>query len=177
MEFLGDGPAGAYVLRIHVLRNISVVFGRFNGGRPIDVPAGEYVYVGSARAVKGSTSLSRRLMRHVTRCDGDPHAIRFDVCSELEQRGLPSDPPNKKTLRWNIDHLVERTEAEITDIIAVCTQDDVEHAIAELISDDPVTTPLATGLGAHDHPGHTHLLRIHDTEWWQSLNEKLSTLI
>jgi Uri superfamily endonuclease len=178
VALLGDGSAGAYVLHIAVRRDISVVFGRFNGGEPIDVIAGEYVYVGSACAVKGSTSLPRRLLRHATRCTGDPHAIRDELIRELAERALPSDPPTHKTLRWNIDHLIERPETVITGIVAVCTPDDVEREIAEWLADDPTAIPLAVGLGAHDHPGYTHVLRVRgNPEWWQGITNRLTTLL
>ena len=46
----GESQAGSYLLRIRVSEDLSLSFGRFNRGKEIAVPVGEYVYVGSALA-------------------------------------------------------------------------------------------------------------------------------
>ena len=58
------GQAGTYLLRIHLAEDTEIRFGRFKKGKPISLPAGDYLYVGSALAEKGATSLARRLVRH-----------------------------------------------------------------------------------------------------------------
>ena len=45
-------------------------------GKTIDVEKGDYSYVGSAMASKGSSCLARRLLRHGTRTKGQAQAIR-----------------------------------------------------------------------------------------------------
>ena len=43
---LGSGPwSGAYVLHIHVTQTERVVFGRFDGGAPVVVEPGNYLYI------------------------------------------------------------------------------------------------------------------------------------
>lgn len=52
---LGDNTqSGVYLLRIAVHEALAVAFGRFWRGKVIDVPPGEYVYVGSAMAARGA---------------------------------------------------------------------------------------------------------------------------
>ena len=102
-----EGQGGAYLLRLQVQREVKVCFGRFQGGRPILVPQGDVVYVGSAMAQQGSMTLARRLLRHATRRDRrNPQRIRGNLLQVLEEVGLGTDslkPPDKKKLFWNID--------------------------------------------------------------------------
>ena len=62
-----DSQAGTYILRIRLKENTTLKFGKFKKGKLISLPAGDYVYIGSALSQKGSTSLARRLIRHATR--------------------------------------------------------------------------------------------------------------
>ena len=154
-------PCGAYLLRITVAAPLMVTFGRFLAGAPISVPAGDYVYVGSARGKRGSTTLARRLMRHATRAEGPAHRIRSELQGALERAGMvPAEPPATKRLHWNVDHLLEERQAEITAVYILRTMEDREPVIARALADDPAVTPLCRGLGAADDPGTTHLLAV-----------------
>ena len=56
--------------RVRLAAPRAVVFGRFRGGQPIAVPAGDIFYVGSALG-----GLAARLLRHATRLC--PHRLRL----------------------------------------------------------------------------------------------------
>ena len=99
----GESVQGTYLLRVRVSEPIGIAFGRFKGGAPISVSAGDYVYVGSARAPRGAASLSHRLVRHATRSEGKPpHRIRHALIGAY---GVPA--PARKRLFWNVDYLLE----------------------------------------------------------------------
>lgn len=171
---------GAYLLRLHLATSLAVTFGRFHGGRPIAMAAGDYFYIGSALGQRGATSLAGRLLRHTTRSgDLPPHTIRpvLRVCFQ-EQGLMPAGsvaPPPTKRLFWHIDYLVDRVEAEISQIFIIPTADRVEPAIAQVLAADPVVTTVAPGLGASDDPHATHLLRVDaQAEWWHNLPQQLA---
>ena len=173
----GGGPYGAYVLRIAVERPLLLAFGRFTGGRPIEVPAGECLYVGSAR---GPGGLPPRLLRHATRTGArPPHDIRDAMVAAFARRGWRSRPPSAKRLRWNVDHLLDRAEAEIATAVLLCSPSSgLERRVAALLAADPAVSFLARGLGAHDDPGATHVLRVDaDDAWWRALPARLADLV
>jgi len=178
----GCTGGGAYLLRIRVERTVEVAFGRFKGGKRIRVPAGLYVYVGSARAEKGPASLPLRLIRHATRSLGKPHhrirdrLVKVVICHAMVPSGLT--PPVTKRLHWHVDHLLDRTEAEITGVIAVRTRRDLEPVFAELLERDPCARALERGLGASDWPGATHLYRVEaQRTWWDRLPDRLVMML
>ena len=170
-EAVGDCRQGTYLLRIGVPEALHVAFGRFGGGEPIRVPAGGYVYVGSARAPRGAASLPHRIVRHATRSDcKPPHRIRDEV---MQAYGVPA--PARKRLFWNVDHLLDQIGVEIEAVLVVPGAAPREAAISRILSHDARTAPLAKGLGAHDDPGRTHLLRVTgDETWWRELPGQLS---
>lgn len=173
---LGEAlPGGAYLLRIEVETDLRLAFGRFKGGKEIALPAGTYVYVGSAMSARGPSSLARRLLRHAGRSSGrPPHAIR----EALIETFRAADTGGGKSLHWNIDHLLDREEAEITGVIVVRSAQRLEGVIAELLADDPCTYIIEKGLGANDSPGSTHLLGVHcDAAWWAKLAVRLESLL
>jgi Uri superfamily endonuclease len=181
VTLIGDNrfAGGAYVLRIRVSRPLSVTFGRFNAGTPVAIAPGTYIYTGSALAPKGPSSLCSRLIRHATRSQNQPpHAIRQHVADAFVVEGLWNGRlPAAKKLFWNVDHLLDRPEAEIDRVLAVRTCNPVERAVAQLIEYDPHTSRILRGLGANDSPGGTHLLRLDASEdWWQTLPDRLRFL-
>lgn len=176
----GSSRGGTYLLHVTVERPLTVTFGRFQQGWPIPVPAGRYLYVGSALADKGSASLARRMLRHATRTGERPfHPIRAAMLTTFPAIGLadaPLRPPAHKTLRWHVDYLLECADAALTHVTILRSPRRLEPAVARLLAADDVTTPLAAGLGAGDSRGETHLLRIDaDSTWWQSLPMRLLT--
>jgi Uri superfamily endonuclease len=176
---LGDETQrGTYILRIQLAGTLAQPFGRFMGGKIIPVPAGMYVYVGSALGERGATTLPRRLMRHATRsASRPPHHIRDTLLETFRAAGLGSDnllPRSPKKLFWNIDHLLDQAAAEITHVIAIRYDRRLETIIAGMLEDDPETRILEKGLGANDTPGSTHLLRVEArTVCWWSLAEMI----
>ncbi len=177
-----DSQAGTYILRIHLNQDTALQFGRFKKGKLISLPAGDYIYVGSALSDRGSTSLARRLIRHATRNDDKPpHAIREKMMNRFIECGLgPSDllPKRRKTLHWNVDFLLDLQSAEIVNILAIRSPESLENRIAKRLENDPHTEIIEPGLGANDAPGNTHLLRVRaDNTWWVSLADQAMTFL
>lgn len=143
-------PGGVYLLRMMVREPLCVVFGKFRTGAVIPLSAGEYAYVGSAMG-----GLGRRLLRHATRSDGSAHPVRPAL---VDHFGLT--PPPAKRLRWHVDYLLDRPEAALTHVIALHTEQRIESSIAEWLMAHPNTWIPASGLGASDDKGHTHLLGV-----------------
>lgn len=178
--FVGKaGLQGVYLLHLSVAVPLAVTFGRFQGGQSIPIPTGDYLYIGSALGQRGATTLAGRLLRHTTRSgDRPPHTIQPLLRAQLQERGLiPVERAGAalpKRLFWHIDYLVDRPEAEITQIFILHTSDRVESAIARALAADPAVTPVAPGLGASDDPHATHLLRVDaPASWWHNLPQLL----
>ena len=170
-----DAPGGVYLLRVGVAEALNLSFGRFKGGKPIPLPAGEYLYIGSARAAGGIAS---RLVRHATRSgDKPPHRIRerlAEACASLGTGRGRLSPMTGKKLFWNVDHLLDQERAEILNVVIIRTPARLETKLARLLEDNPCTRIVERGLGANDIPGTTHLLRvIAGEDWWRSLPSKL----
>jgi len=166
--------SGVYILRIVVSRPLRLAFGQFKGGQRIVVPAGEMVYVGSALAERGATSLARRLIRHATRAGGrPPHPIRAVMLAYFPSIGLACGNlllRTEKRLHWNVDYLLNQPAVTLTHVIAVRTQKRLEPALARLLADDPRTFIIEKGLGAADARGATHLLAVKEGDaLWRSV--------
>ena len=176
IAFLGSTyTQGIYLLHIHVAAPLTITFGRFQGGRPIAIRPGDYLYIGSALGQRGATSLAGRLLRHATRSDSrPPHAIRTPLTAQLQEMGLITHhkavtPPSKRCF-WHIDYLLDQLAVEITQIIALRTPQRLEAQLARRLAHDPAVAPLVPGLGASDDPHATHLLRVDAAaSWWQHL--------
>ena len=167
---------GAYVLRIRVAADLRTRFGRYAGGALIDVPAGEYVYIGSALASRGSTALAPRLLRHATRSgERSPHVIRAGLLTACARASLPAAaPPRRKNLFWNIDYLLDDLSAEIVSVLAVRSPHNLESHLAQALLAEPGVAPLAPRLGAHDSRDVAHLLRIPaQAGWWRAVSARL----
>ena len=178
----GNLQAGTYVLRICLKEDTILQFGRFKGGKPISLPAGDYIYIGSALSEKGSTSLARRLIRHATRSGNKPpHAIREKMINQFAECGLGSGnllPRHGKTLYWNVDFLLDLESAEIVNILAIRSPRRLENRIAKWLECDPHTEVIEPGLGANDAPGNTHLLRLRaDGMGWISLTDNAMAVL
>lgn len=174
--FLGQATGqGIYILRVQVAVPLTVSFGRFQGGRPLALSPGDYLYLGSALGRGGATNLAGRLLRHATRSGNQPpHAIRATLATQLQEMGLlahnRADTPPHKRCFWHIDYLVDQPAAEIVQIIALRTPYPYEARLARRLAEDPALAPVAPGLGASDDPQATHLLQVvADAAWWQRL--------
>ncbi|HMT22565.1 MAG TPA: DUF123 domain-containing protein, partial [Promineifilum sp.] len=180
ITFLGDErQTGAYVLWMSVNEALRLSFGRFRGGLPVTVAAGQYAYVGSAMGRSGVTAPAGRLLRHATRSPGKPpHAIRDALAAALGVMGATPRPPATKRLHWHIDYLLDEMAVELTSITVVHTGRRVESELARRLVALPGVEPLLPGLGAADAPGETHLLRVEDAARTRQLIEGvLATLI
>lgn len=182
LTYIGsDGKQGSYVLAIEVSEHLTMAFGRFKEGKLIEVPAGDYLYVGSAMAQKGASSLAKRLIRHATRTgDRNPHMIRERMFDEFPQQGLSDghlQALKGKTLRWNVDHLLDVPIAELVRVYVVRSPLGLEPAIGDMLEADPHTIVFEKGLGTNDRAGSTYLLRVEaETGWWEDLGDKLGSL-
>ena len=182
IAIIGDeSHAGTYILRIHLQKDTTLRFGRFKKGKLISTRAGEYVYIGSALAEKGATTLARRLIRHATRSgDQRPHRIRETMLRQFAECGLGDAnllPQRGKTLHWNVDFLLDLFSAELMGISAIRSRKRLEDRLAKRLEEDPHTEVIERGLGANDVPGNTHLLRVSATEaWWASLPNLLASM-
>jgi len=169
LTVLGSGDlGGTYVLRIEVKRAIQVCFGRFMDGQLIDVPAGIYVYVGSA--LGSDRRLGQRLGRHITRREQGPDPIIRHEIMNVFGKGM--FPKSEKKLLWHIDYLLDQSELCVTDILAIRRGERLESKIAELLMAEGEI--IAGGLGASDAKGYTHLLKVSSgMNWWASLKVKI----
>lgn len=92
--------SGTYVLWIELPRAVTLEVGAL--GRA-NLSGGVYLYVGSARRAMGA-----RVVRHLTREDGPPQALRARALAAL---AVPT--PSSKRLHWHIDHLLELRPARV----------------------------------------------------------------
>jgi len=182
---------GTYLLRLTVSQSISVCFGRFKAGEPVAVPRGNYLYVGSALAQKGATSLAQRLLRHASRSDArEAQPIRQKMLDLFPRIGLGANslyPPIGKRLHWHVDFLLDEPVVELTAVYLIRTvQENLredgkrrgEKTIARWLLTLPEVSPLAPGLGATDDPGRTHLLRVTAvSNWWNTFPNRLSNFL
>ena len=183
ITILGDNEqSGAYLLRMNVRRDVAVRFGRFQGGRPVFVPKGEVLYVGSAMAQQGSMTLARRLLRHATRRDaGNPQQIQgamLKVFGDVELGTVQLKPPERKKLFWNVDYLLEENVVDLSHVVIIRTRSKFEDELAKFLEAEPKSRVLAKGLGANDNHGRTHILISRETaDWWQQLPTRLEDLL
>jgi Uri superfamily endonuclease len=156
-----EGSGGTYLLWLTVAAPVAVVFGRFQGGQPVLVPAGNALYVGSAMG-----GLAARLLRHATRCAGPPQPIRAAMLAEFPALGLTNGrchPPSGKKLHWHIDYLVEETAVTLTHVLLIRRPQRLEETLAHCLAAQPQTFLIAPGLGASDaHRGGAHLLGVNE---------------
>lgn len=182
LHILGEqSQGGTYLLKISLAQEISLTFGRFRGGKIFTLPAGDYVYIGSALNPRGATSLAPRLLRHATRSGGRPHPIRERLSDQFREIGLGPvtlQPPKSKKLHWNVDYLLEQEAAELVGVWVIRHPARLETEIAHALEADEGTEILIPGLGANDVRGGTHLLQIVGGEvWWEKLTNWLAHFV
>ena len=166
-------PAGTYLLRIRVHQPVLVRFGRFQNGRAFFIPPADYLYVGSARGRRGSTTVAHRLLRHAGRSLGEPaHPIRAQLLVHFGRS--PLTPANPKKLHWHVDYLLDESAAELTQIILIHSEAGLEEPLGRWLLGLAETAVIAPGLGAADIKGSTHLLRVPaEDAWWRSLIDQI----
>ncbi|HHE31851.1 MAG TPA: DUF123 domain-containing protein [Chlorobaculum parvum] len=169
MSFTIFGPPdrqGSYILSIKLDKPVSIVFGKFRNGQPIDLEPGRYLYVGSALGGrKGGFPLASRLLRHASRSGGrDAHAIRTKLSKLFVSWGYrPPARQSVKKLHWHIDYLLDCAEAELKHAFIFPGSSRLEPQLAEQLDSMPETSVVADRLGAQDATSGTHLFRIDET--------------
>jgi Uri superfamily endonuclease len=162
-------PEGSYILMIKLAAPVELAFGRFRKGKPLSLPEGDYLYIGSALGGRHRHNpLPSRLFRHASRSGGKkPHAVRDavtgmfpDYACQLKKRTcLP-----EKKLRWHIDYLLDLEEAEIGHIVIIRYPGRLEWNLCQLLASLEEVSVPAPRLGAQDTPDSTHLLKLKDME-------------
>jgi Uri superfamily endonuclease len=166
---------GSYILLIRVSKPVELAFGRFQKGKLFQITEGDYIYIGSALGGgKAGAPLARRLLRHASRSGRlAPHAIRTAMMTLFSDEHF-IDPdtiePSSKKIRWHIDYLLDRREAEISHMVIIRSPLRVEQKLSILLEALPETALLARRLGAQDTRSSSHILRITD---WQHILELL----
>lgn len=163
-----EHPNGTYCLRIALSEPFDLVFGRFKKGKLISLNAGEYVYIGSALAKRGSTTLGNRLRRHTSRSQGHKsHKIQRELLKYFNSIGISyTKTSSPKKMFWNIDYLLDLPTAEIISIIFTRNPNSYENIWSEFFEKLHGTIVFEKGLGANDSDGHTHIQ-------YSSISEKL----
>ncbi len=164
-----DPKRGTYLLWMDVAEPISVAFGRFRDGEQIAIPAGAYLYVGSAMG-----GMASRLLRHASRRDvRHPHPILPAL--EAHFGKMAASAPKK--LHWHIDYLLEETAVSFTRAFLIYSSHRWEDEAADFLQTAVETEPIAHGLGASDGRG-SHLFRTtaHDWSFFVPLRFQQSTV-
>jgi Uri superfamily endonuclease len=179
----GDNyPRGSYILFLNVSKPIRLSFGKFQGGRLLDVPEGEYLYIGSALGGgKADNPLAKRLVRHASRSGNRaPQQIQttLRLLFEPGKSDKKADTPLHKKPHWHIDYLLDCPETEITHIVIIQSPLRLEPLLCSFICALDAAEPLAKRLGAQDTKNSTHLLKITNTEkMLQTIKNKIPELI
>lgn len=155
---------GAYVLHVRFEHSGSLRIGRKNRPHPVRMDAGHYLYIGSAMGRGSGVYLPKRLVRHATRTgEREPHPCRDALLSHFGVCGLEPEEliaRSQKRLFWNIDYVLDHPGAQLQDVLYIRSEMRLEFALAESLESRPDTFAPIPGCGAHDHPGHSHFLRI-----------------
>ncbi len=173
---------GTYALRLRLVRPLSIRAGRVQGGHPIDFPAGDYVYAGSALGAHSGHALPRRLLRHASRSvELPPHPLRAVLLERFSAGGLDAVrllPRTPKRLHWNIDYLLDEPHTLLAQVYYIRSPLRLEHALVDYLEQDPAARIIVPGFGAHDHRGHTHLFAVpEETAWWDVWHDMLRRLV
>jgi Uri superfamily endonuclease len=161
--------AGAYLLAVNLSQDLAVHSGRYQAGTPVYLRAGSYVYVGSALGAAGQP-LAARVARHLRRVPpAPPQHLLSQWLDHLGRTGIAVRPSGPKRLHWHIDYLLDEPTVDVTAIAAYLDGTQTEHTLTARLAARPGVSAPALGLGAQDHVGHTHLLRLESTHVWADL--------
>ena len=155
---------GAYVLHLCFDTPARLKVGRFQHGQPLHFDCGHYLYVGSAMGRNAGLHLPKRLVRHATRSgDLPPHRFRNALLAHFDNHGLSAQrvlARAPKRLFWNIDFVLDHCAANLLDVFYIRSDQRLEGAILRFLESRSDTMAPWPGFGAHDDPGHSHLLRL-----------------
>lgn len=175
---IGAGPgAGAYLLHMRLAAARAICFGRFARGEPLPLAAGDYLYIGSAQGEAHHAPLLRRINRHLLRrAPGAAQRLYPAWQAFLTEQKLRLPTPPKR-LHWHVDYLLDQPVCDVIQVLLMPSSRPIEHRLTEYIEAVPGAWPVAPGLGASDHPGHTHLLHWQGTPGdWNRLLADLPSL-
>ncbi len=168
IQFFGEpNTSGSYILIIKLSEEIEIKFGRFKKGKPFLLKPGNYFYIGSALR----KTLPSRLFRHTNRSNGKPaHSIQIELIQGLIEVGIYSKFPKikAKKLHWHIDYLLDNPNISVSQINIFFGDLNIEGKIGNYIQNLSVVEVISKGLGASDHSGNSHLLKILDVNWFVS---------
>lgn len=161
-----DGPAGVYLLRLHVTCPLQLSLGRLQGGRHFAFRPGPYLYAGSALGLRGTSSLGRRLLRHASRRAGPPHPLHRHLRHSFPEL----IPPGAKRLHWHVDYLLDEPTVFLTGALLLRTFRPLESSLAAWLGAKPTTSVPVPGAGASDASEPAHLFSVFPfPRWWTEL--------
>jgi Uri superfamily endonuclease len=166
-----QSASGAYLLRVSVCEDLALPFGRFKSGKAFDVPAGDYLYIGSAMGGR----LFSRLLRHAIRTSGNHPKLSASLI-RCTAYGL-NYHIGVKHLHWHIDYLLDSEVVESTCIIAIRSDARLEHSLVSQVEQLPGVQFIEQGLGASDSRGHTHLLRLNSPALWNETRDPVCRIL
>jgi Uri superfamily endonuclease len=118
---------GTYLLYLHLLRSSNIKFGK---QKSLEFPKGYYIYVGSALANYGSSTLINRLKRHIR-------------------------SSKEKSNHWHIDFFLTNKDITLINLYLLPSSKRLECLIAQEIS--KVCYRVIEGFGASDCDCKGHL--------------------
>ena len=155
---------GAYVLHMVISDSADIVIGRMHDGFPVRIDTGNYIYIGSAMGDRNGLYLPKRLVRHTLRSkSAKAQPCHAELLDHFYEQGLCRQqltPKTPKRLRWNIDYILEYPNTSLRDICYIRNDERLEFALVDALEGLDVTVAPIPGFGAHDHPGHSHFLRL-----------------
>jgi Uri superfamily endonuclease len=155
---------GTYVLQMTLNQPITLSFGRFQNAQQYSLLPSQYLYIGSALTQANRPALLQRTARHASRTNPDhPHSARAYLAQYAQSILIPEKKillKQNKKLHWHIDHFLDRSEVDLTDIFLVPHTNTYESILATHLEKHPhIVTPIP-GLGASDTTHETHFLQL-----------------
>jgi len=164
-----------YLLIMELSKEIKIDFGKFKKGKEFRLEPGHYLYLGSAMK-----NLPSRLIRHTLRSEKRPaHEIQKESVKSMIDLGFIIKEPDlsEKKLHWHIDYLLDNSHISIAQINMFMTNVSLEAKMGNFLKNSLNVEQISTGLGASDHYGNSHILKILDLNWFtQNEGENLKKL-
>jgi Uri superfamily endonuclease len=174
--------SGAYLLHIELTRPACLQIGAYNGGQIVQLTRGHYAYVGSAMGRRAGLYVPKRLLRHATRTgEKPPHPCHAEMLAHFQELDLPGNRLRmsaEKRIFWNIDYVLDDVDTALVEAFYVRSEYRLENQFVHVLENRPDTSVPLPGLGAHDHPGHSHFFCLDDghVTWRDCCRQIESTL-
>ncbi len=155
---------GTYILQMTLTQPITLSFGRFQNTQQYSLVPAQYLYIGSALTQANRPALLQRTARHASRTNPNhPHSARTYLVQYAQSILIPEKKillKQNKKLHWHIDHFLDRSEVDLTDIFLIPHTKPYESILAtQLVAQPHILTPIP-GLGASDTADETHFLQL-----------------